>query len=449
MYNLLINIERILVMIKAGFARVDVTPPLGSPLAGYFKERFADGVLDPIELNALAFSNGESTAIIIASDFIGMHMDNGKEVRELIEARTSVPADHIMICCLHQHTSLRIGGKGYSELKDTVYLDLLYRKYADVAKMALDDMSEATVNTAERQAIEEIAFVRRYWLADGTLATNPKPHLAKPVRRCDESDNTVRLIRFKREGKNDIAYVNFSTHPDTISGTKFSADWPGFVRRFVEAGIENTSCLCVVGCQGDSNHVDFMKPIEERLPEGPFYPHSRRMGRIIAETVKLMWNDTKLHTGDTVFGGYSVVYNKTNTDGEDKYDEQKRFLDNYNAGIYDKDAPPSIADLAFATRITSLRDEPIYHRVPVTVLGLGDIAFVGFGGEPFTHYTIAAKEAAGDKTVFCSCVTNGNQGYLPHERAFTEGGYEASGSFFTPTLESECIAAAKDLLDKF
>ena len=99
-------------MIKAGFARVDVTPPLGSPIAGYFKERFADGVLDPIELNALAFSNGESTAIIIASDFIGMHMDNGKEVRELIEARTSVPADHIMICCLHQHTSLRIGGKG-------------------------------------------------------------------------------------------------------------------------------------------------------------------------------------------------------------------------------------------------------------------------------------------------------------------------------------------------
>ena len=38
-------------MIKAGFARVDVTPPLGTLIAGYFNERKSDGVRDPIELN--------------------------------------------------------------------------------------------------------------------------------------------------------------------------------------------------------------------------------------------------------------------------------------------------------------------------------------------------------------------------------------------------------------
>ena len=48
-------------MLQAGFARVDVTPPLGNPLAGYFNRREADGVLDPIELNALAVSDGENT----------------------------------------------------------------------------------------------------------------------------------------------------------------------------------------------------------------------------------------------------------------------------------------------------------------------------------------------------------------------------------------------------
>ena len=51
--------------------------------------------------------------------------------------------------------------------------------------------------------------------------------------------------------------------------------------------------------------------------------------------------------------------------------------------------------------------------------------------------------------MFCSCCTNGNQGYLPHARAFEEGGYEASSSFFTPCLEEQCIAAAKEMLDQF
>ena len=77
------------------------------------------------------------------------------------------------------------------------------------------------------------------------------------------------------------------------------------------------------------------------------------------------------------------------------------------------------------------------------------VAFVGFGGEAFTHYTVATKEVAVGKTVFCSCLANGNQGYLPHARAFSEGGYEANGSFFTPNLEEQCIGAAKEMLDSF
>ena len=37
-------------MFQAGFARVDVTPPFGSPLAGYSKKREADHIINPIEL---------------------------------------------------------------------------------------------------------------------------------------------------------------------------------------------------------------------------------------------------------------------------------------------------------------------------------------------------------------------------------------------------------------
>ena len=148
-----------------------------------------------------------------------------------------------------------------------------------------------------------------------------------------------------------------------------------------------------------------------------------------------------------MYGGYEVIYNKTNTEGEEKYAEQKKFYEDYEAGKLEK--KPHITELAYAKRIIGLRTSPIYRPVPVTVLGLGDIAFVGFGGEPFTDYTHASHAAAPDKTVFCSCCSNGYEGYLPHARAFTEGGYEASSTFFTPSLEEQCIAAAKEMLKKF
>ena len=52
-------------MILAGFARVDVTPPLGTELAGYFEKRLARDVRDPVELNALAFGNGEDRVLLL------------------------------------------------------------------------------------------------------------------------------------------------------------------------------------------------------------------------------------------------------------------------------------------------------------------------------------------------------------------------------------------------
>ena len=45
--------------LKAGYARIDITPPLGVNIAGYFVERIADKILDPLEACALAVSDGK------------------------------------------------------------------------------------------------------------------------------------------------------------------------------------------------------------------------------------------------------------------------------------------------------------------------------------------------------------------------------------------------------
>ncbi len=438
-------------MIRAGFARVDVTPPLGTLVCGYYEERVSNGVLDPIELNAIAFGNEKDAAVLITADFTGMTMARITPVRARIAALTGIPAEHILITSLHQHTTIYVGdeigdAEDYAIVRDEAYLDLLYRKFCDVARMALDDMAPARLLGGEREVPEPLSFVRRYVMADGVLRTNPDTEKhGFPVRHAEESDNTVRLLRFVREGNREILLVNFSTHPDVVGGERFCADWPGFVRRFVEQDHPNACCICTVGCQGDSNHLNFFKPSGERLVGGKGITHSAHMGRVIADTVKtILAGALTEHTGDDVFGGVRLIYNQTNTEGLEYYDEAERFIADYEAG--EPKPTPHVSEIAYAMRIQRLRTAPICRAVPVTLLRLGEVCFVGFGGEPFTHYGTAAREVAKGKTVICTCCANGYEGYLPTAKAFAEGGYEIDTSLFTANLQSQCIGALAEML---
>ena len=234
-------------MLKAGFSRVDVTPPLGSYISGYFASRFAKGILDPIELNAVACNDGEQTVLLIIADFIGVDRYYCDVIREKIAERVSVPEEHILLTSLHQHTSVHIGTRDNYTRNDVFYMESLYRKYCDVAQMAIDDMKDATLWISHGETDEPIAFIRKYLMTDGTVIGHPHGRRDEIVKRLADGDNTVRLLRFRREGAKDIALVNFCTHPDVIGGEYFSADWPGFTRRFVERDLDGVSCLLLNG----------------------------------------------------------------------------------------------------------------------------------------------------------------------------------------------------------
>ena len=436
-------------MFQAGFARVDVTPPLGSPLAGYFTDRWAEGVLDPLELNAVAFSDGENRAVLIAADFLYVMENAATEIRELIAEKCSLPLDHVCIQGLHQHTSIRVGTRphlrGNMGIGDKAYLDVLYRKYCDVAKMALDDLKDAVLSVAERETDPQISFIRRYKMKDGSTRTNPgKKVLDEVVGPIGEPDNTVRLIRIRREAGDDIGLVNFSCHADTVGGSKISADWPGFVRRNLENAVPDMRCVVLGGAEGDTNQVDLYATDGVKRKGYEFCSY---FGKVISDTALSLWDQTKPVESGKVWGKVEMKYVPTNTNGIEKVEEAIQYRRDVQEGL--KEDPKEMGARANLWRISALRSELLFQKVPVSVLGIGNVAFVGFGGEPFTQYATAAREAGKGLYVITLCLANGGQGYLPTVEAFAEGGYEAASSRFDASVAPTLQDCAASLLAKY
>jgi len=427
-------------MLKAGFSRVDVTPPLGSYISGYFYERYAKGVLDPLELNAVACNDGENTVLLIIADFIGVDRVFCDSIREKIAARVGIPAEHIMLTSLHQHTSVCIGMRDNYMRNDIFYMESLYRKYCDVAQMAVDDMKDATAEISSGETAEPIAFIRKYLMKDGSVIGHPHHRQNEIVKRLEDGDNTVRLLRFKREGAKDIALVNFCTHPDVISGEYLSADWPGFARRFVEHDLDGVSCLLLNGVQGDSNHCDYLK--YDEMPKG--YAHSEYMGRMIADTVLRLWESGKTMQDTKVGAQIGIVSLPTRTDGMEDYEACKKLLDDLNNGTCKTN--PSGAERGRAGRIVRMQQQPLFQKLPVTVMRIGELFAVGFGGEPFTEYARALRRALPDTEIFTACCANGYEGYLPSLEDFTRVTYESSSSPFPSDLQNHCVGMALDLI---
>lgn len=58
--------------IKVGFSRICITPPLGTPLSGYFEPRYTSGVHDELYTTAVAFDDGKNRAVLVTVDLCGL-----------------------------------------------------------------------------------------------------------------------------------------------------------------------------------------------------------------------------------------------------------------------------------------------------------------------------------------------------------------------------------------
>ena len=85
-------------MILAGSSTIDITPPVGYPLAGFAaRHAVSQGVHDPLQAKALVVDSGAGVAIVTA-DLVSFPNRMVREIREKASARTGIPEQAIMLC---------------------------------------------------------------------------------------------------------------------------------------------------------------------------------------------------------------------------------------------------------------------------------------------------------------------------------------------------------------
>ena len=429
---------------KAGFARLDITPPLGVHISGYYKVRIADGILDPLEVQCIAVSDGESTALLYNLDVAGIKQIRADIFRNAISAATGVHYEGIFLTCTHTHTGPVIGIPGTPDA-DEAYIAFLCRKLCDAGVLAIADLTPATASYARGEA-PKVSFVRRFRMKDGYIRTNPgvgNPEIAHPI---GSSDDMVQVLRLTREGKDEIVVVNFQVHPDTIGGCKFSADWPGFTRRELEQALPGSKCIFFNGAQGDVNHIDV------RIPSDGFnggYEYSRHMGRVIAGTVLQVFDKVKYVDVDSLRYKQTTIHVPAKRPTPEQIKEAKIIKELHETGR-DNEIPYSgmmhTTVVAEALHFVELEHGPEFFDMDLSCVAIGNIALIGIPGEGFTGIGMGLKEAEGWDLILPTCLTNGKHGYFPMQDAFDEGGYESRSSKFKAGVAEYMIEEGKKLM---
>ena len=422
-----------------GFARLDITPPLGVTLSGSWDARGAKGLLDPLFVNAISFGDGEKTAVLLVADLLGIYGPRGYEWPAQLEQELGLEKNALILCHTHTHT-------GPNVASDELYEKWVYRRFKDAATMAINDAKPVTDLRWVEERAEGMTFVRRYKLSDGTVMTNPAGDyinmIVGPACHCDD---TMRVIRILREDAPEILIANFQSHPDNIGGECISADYPGAFRNRVEAVCENTHCVFIDGCEGQMVIAPRGKDVV-RVPSS--HKKATDFGEKLADMALAMAEKTVSTEMTGLSFGQLAVSLKTKRDSS-RVPESERIIELYDSGRWEEVAPSKkLANYycAEARKIVALeKSGEDYRDTAVSAIAFCGLALVGIPGEPFNEVGVQIRGNSKFPATCCMCQANGCHGYYPTAEGYDQGGYE---SFNTPYVKgtAELLADTADKL---
>ena len=240
-------------MLKIGFGRRKITPPVGTLMAGHLHEKRSSGVHDDLFARTMIVDNGDTKIALVSCDILLLENEFVKIVRQKAEEKSHIPQEHIFISATHTHSGplcvSLFGAKSEEE-----YERFLQKQIVNCIETANNSIQPAKVGLSSTM-IEKLSFNRRFIMDDGTIETHPakgNPHIIKSEGKVDPEIGVIYAV----DSKNKIlgAIVNFACHATCVNRENrlISADYPG-VEKTIQEDLENEAVILF--CNGACGNI--------------------------------------------------------------------------------------------------------------------------------------------------------------------------------------------------
>lgn len=402
--------------LQAGAVAVELHPPPGIEMGGYgARVGVASGVLDTLHANVLVFEGKDRGVALVTLDLVGvLPVPQLDEIRAHVKSSTGI--EDVIFNASHTHSGPLLLDKP-PEWQTRMASDI-----AAGIDHAWKSRRAARIGLATGSV--RIGHNRLYDMQEGQgkmLWRNETRIPTAPV------DPTVMVLRIDSEEGAPIAIlVNYACHAVVLGpeNLQYSPDYPGEMRRVVEAAYPDAVCLFVQGGAGNINpYYDKTPLIEDAVAL------MRETGRTLAREVLRVAAGIKPHS-------------VPDTDLRIARDTLQ-FKARFNQGKVLAATDPRRLTLSGRLHIEAATRGP--YIAPITTMLLGrEFAYVGVPCEIFVDFQMNMRERVRDFPIIFAGYTNKNLGYVPTIRAAVDGGYGASqiGSYLEVGAGNRMIDAA-------
>ncbi len=435
--------------LQAAYDEADITPPLGGSMPGYFRDRHATGVLDPLKAKVLLLGNGKERVALVACDLIGMGSAVVGRIRAQVRRTWPGPAPRVWVHCTHTHTGGMVPRDPFTSDADRIYPNFYPGKVDEAWVTRLVERTAAAVVRAGQHLAAEnrltlhvgreqtVAHIRRYVMKDGSVRTNPGRGNPNIVRPAGEIDPRVHVLRF---ADTHILLVIYGLHPDCVGGTRYSADYPHHLTDVLRHALgSDWRVIFFNACCGNINHINVNDPKQKSGPE-----EARRIGERLALAALEALKQGQPLTGTPLRAKSTEVVCRLR---KPKPEDVKRAEEMLRTVQAKGQNPFGFNELYAPAALILARTQDREHRAEIAALRLGSFGLTWMPGEIFVELGREVEAASPLRPTRTIGLTNGSLGYIPTRRAYAEGGYEAGyrSARYEPETGHRWAAAAAAL----
>jgi Neutral/alkaline non-lysosomal ceramidase, N-terminal len=390
--------------LRAGVARVDITPAGAEPLWGFeSRHQPATGMLDPLYARVLVLEVAPRRLALVTVD-LGRSFGPAslQQLREA--ARHSSGISCLLVAASHTHSAPVI--RDEYAAGPPAWEQAALEKIGHAIAEAADRLQDVRIGVGTGTVY--IGHNRLRLNRDGTVSwfeRNPEHIPTSPV------DPTVTVLRIDTaDGKPLAVLVNYACHPVVLGADnlRYSADFPGVMNRVVQQELGGqTLSFFLQGAPGDINPYDAVTPLQQDAVGRRDWT-GERLGREAARVARQI-RTAAPETPSLDFSESSLpVHLRWNAD-------------KFRAALLKFLGPQGLE--VYGAKVVPQMELPV-----TTVLLNRQIALMTMPGEPFVDFQMSWRDRCPAPHALLLGYTNGYFGYFPTILAASRGGYGAASA---------------------